>query len=296
MRITQRTIVDNNVRGMNANLAALAKLQDQITSGKALTRPSDSPSGTSTAMRTRGDLSMNDQYKANISTATTVLTAADGALGAMGDLVRRVRDLTVQGANTGGNSAEANEALAVEVAGIREGLLALANRTVNGRPVFGGATSGTTAYDTGGAFQGRTGVPQQIRVSDSETVRTDMDGVTAFGVQTGIEPDLFALVAGIAGDLRTDPTALSARLVQLDTAAQRLTQARTTVGVRTNRVEQVAAVNSTVELSLRGQLSDVEDIDQAKTYLELQIRQNTYEAALSGASRTIQTSLVDYLR
>jgi flagellar hook-associated protein 3 FlgL len=294
MRITQRTLADNNIRNMGANLAAVAKLNDQISSGKAITRPSDSPSGTATAMRTRDELAANDQHTANISQASTALAAADGALATMGDLLRKVRDLTTQGANTGAQSAESRKALSVEVAGLRDGLLAMANRTVDGRPVFGGATSGTQAYDpTSGAFTGRSGVAQEVRVSSSETVRTDVDGPSAFGD----DPDnLFALVSRIAGEMVSSPDDLNGSIADVDTALRRITTARTEVGVRVNRLDTVKAVNADNALSLSSQLGDVEGIDTAKAYLELKLRQNSYEAALNVSSQSVQTSLVDFIR
>jgi flagellar hook-associated protein 3 FlgL len=295
MRITQRTLADNNIRNMGANLAAVAKLNDQISSGKAITRPSDSPSGTATAMRTRTELDANDQYTANISQATTTLAAADGALATISDMVRKVRDLTTQAANTGSQSPDSMKALAIEVAGLRDGLLAMANRTVDGRPVFGGATSGTQAYDpTSGAFTGRSGVPQDVRVSGSETVRTDVDGPSAFGADPG---NLFALVSRIAGEMTSSPPGdLTSSIGDVDTALQRLTNARTEVGVRADRLDTVKSVNADVALSLNSQLGDVEGIDTAKTYLELKTRQNTYEAALNVSAQSVQTSLVDFIR
>ncbi|GAA4301034.1 flagellar hook-associated protein FlgL [Klenkia terrae] len=294
MRITQRTLADINIRNMGQNLSAIAKLNDQISSGKALTRPSDSPSGTSTAMRTRTDLAANDQYTFNISQASTTLAAADGALGTMGDMLRRVRDLTVQAANTGAQSPQSLQALSTEVSGLRDGLLAMANRTVDGRPVFGGATSSSQAYDTDGTFTGRAGVDQNVRISPTESVRTDIDGPTAFGSGSS---DVFALVKRIAEKMTDTPTGdLNASIADIDSALGRLTTARTEVGVRVNRVDTVKSVNADNVLALKSQLADVEDIDPAKAYLELTLRQNAYQAALAASSQSVQTSLVDYIR
>ncbi len=293
MRITHRAIADSSARGMQANLAALAKLQEQISSGKAISKPSDSPSGTSTAMRSRAELSTNDRYTANISSATTTLNAGDTALDAMGNLLNRVRDLVTQGANTGVNSAASNAALATEVEGIRESMLAVANRTVSGVPVFGGTTAGTAAYAADGSYVGRTGTTQSVRISDAETVPTSIDGPAAFG-PTG--SDVFALLSGVAAQLRSDPSGLSSRLGEIDAAAQRMTTTRAQIGVRTSRLEQVASINAAQALSVRAQLSEAEDIDQAKTYLDLTVRQTAYQAALQTTASTIQTSLVDYLR
>jgi flagellar hook-associated protein 3 FlgL len=246
-------------------------------------------------MRTRTELDANDQYTANISQASTTLAAADGALATISDMVRKVRDLTTQAANSGAQSPDSLKAMSIEVAGLRDGLLAMANRTVDGRPVFGGATSGNQAYDpTSGAFTGRSGVAQEVRVSGSETVRTDVDGPDAFGA----DPDnLFALVSKIAGQMTsTPPGDLTTSIGDVDAALQRLTNARTAVGVRADRLDTVKSVNADVALSLNSQLGDVEGIDTAKAYLELKTRQNTYEAALNVSAQSVQTSLVDFIR
>lgn len=296
MRMTHRSIADSNLRGINANLAAVARLQQQASSGVAITRPSDSPSGTATAMRTQGELGLNDRYAANASLARTTLSGADSALDAMHDQLSRVRDLVTQGANTGAQSTAGLEALALETDSLGEGLLALANRQVGGRPVFGGTTSGAVAF-TGGSgtpvtFAGRT-TAAEVRVSSTETVATGVDGVSAFGADGS---NVFDLLSGIAADMRTNPAALTARLGEIDQALSRMSEARTLVGVRTARLDVVAAVNSETDLSLSSQLSAVMDIDQAKTYMDLQMRQYGYEAALSASAKTLQTSLVDYLR
>lgn len=293
MRITHRAIAERSAQNMQLNLAAMAKLQDQISSGSALSRPSDSPSGTSTAMRSRAELTTNERHTANISSATTVLNAADSALDAMGDLVRRARDLVTQGANSGANNAVNDAALATEITGIRESMLAVANRTVSGVPVFGGTTAGALAYGTDGSYVGQSAGEQRVRVSASETVQTSLDGPAVFG--TGAD-DVFALLGVIATELENGSTTLGSRLTDLDVAAQRMTTTRAEIGVRTQRLEQVAAINAGHALTIAAQLSEAEDIDQTKTYLELTVRQSSYQAALQTAASTIQLSLVDYLR
>ena len=294
--MTHRSIADSNLRGINANLAAVARLQQQASSGVALTRPSDSPSGTATAMRTQGDIALNTRYAANASLARTTLASADSALDALHDQVSRVRDLVTQGASTGSGSDSGREALALEVDSIAQGVLALANRQVGGRPVFGGTTSGAQAFTTTPGvtptYVGRADVAE-VRVSSTETLPTGVSGTDALG------PDgdnVFGLLAQVSVDLRTDPAALSGRLADLDAALARLSDARTVVGVRAARLDTVVALNAENDLTLSGQLSAVMDIDQAKTYTDLQMRQYGYQAALSASAMTLQTSLVDYLR
>jgi len=49
-------------------------------------------------------------------------------------------------------------------------------------------------------------------------------------------------------------------------------------------------------LTLRSQLSDVEDIDLPNTIMELNLQQTAYQAALAATARVVQPSLLDFLR
>src|SRR3954465_12140175 len=140
MRITQRAVTLTSLQGLNRNLDAVARLQQQLTSGRLISAPSDSPTGTNKAMQTRSDQAAAAQQARNITDAKSWLQQGDSTLREMLDTSRRVRDLTVQGLNGGASTDASNQALSTEVRSLKEGLLGLANTTVQGRPLFGGLT------------------------------------------------------------------------------------------------------------------------------------------------------------
>ncbi len=299
MRITQRAVAQTALQGLNRNLADLGKLQEQLTSGKVVSKPSDSPTGVNRSMQIRKDQAATEQQARNISDAQSWMETTDTALTTMLAQVRKVRDLTVQAANDGAMTGSSRTAIATEVAALRESLLGLANENVDGRPVFGGITSGSQAYRTDGTWVGvgsadGTGVvPINRRISNDEQVRIDVTGPEAFGPAGD---DLFALVGRIAGNVTGDPAALDADLADLDVAIDRLLTATSTVGARAARVETAAQVNTDRQLSLAKQLTAVEDVDLPKTIMTLQMQQVTYQAALQATAQVIQPSLVDFLR
>src|SRR5919206_1235086 len=106
MRITQRAVTFNALQGLNRNLGALSTLQNQLTAGKTISKPSDSPTGTNTSMITRSATAANDQYGRSISDGKTFIDATDSALQNMLAQVRQVRDLTVQALNNGASSEQ----------------------------------------------------------------------------------------------------------------------------------------------------------------------------------------------
>src|ERR1700712_5288897 len=189
MRITQRSVVLTSLSGLNTNLAAVNKLQQQLSSGKQISQPSDDPTGTNTAMLTRQSQAGNAQHARNISDGRTFLDATDSALQTMLDQVRRVRNLTVQALNNGAQDGNSQSDIATEVSGIRDSLIGQANQVVQGRPLLGGVTSGSQAYDpASGAYTGVGGAnnipvqPVTRRVSDVEAIRVDITGAEGLGV------------------------------------------------------------------------------------------------------------------
>src|SRR4051812_36288176 len=248
-------MVSSSLAGLNNNLSQLTKVQNQLATGRVLNRPSDSPIDTNKSMQTRSDLARVTQQARNISDATSRLNQTDSALSELQLLVQRVQALTVQGLNTGSNSATSSAALGTEVAALRESLLGVANTTISGRPVFGGITTGTAAYDASGTYIGlgngtTADHPVSRRISDAETLRIDVTGPEVFGdASTG--GNLFQLVQGTADKLNASPvdaTALGADLAALQDAQARISTAQATVGARTVRVEKAAELNTGREL------------------------------------------------
>ena len=292
MRITQRAVALTSLQGLNRNLDAVGRLQQQLTSGRLISAPSDSPTGTNRAMQTRSDQAASAQQQRNITDAKGWLEQTDSTLQEMLDTARRVRDLTVQGASTGSSSDVSAQAISTEVASLREGLLSLANRTISGRPLFGGVTPGTKAYDASGAYVGVPGPPVTRRVSDTEVVRVDTTGPEAFGPAGA---DIFAIADKIATDMVANPTALAGHLADLDTAMKGMLTAVADVGSRAARVEREEQVNADRSLTLSSQLAETENIDLPNTIMRLQMQQTGYQAALSATAKALQPTLLDFL-
>ena len=300
MRITQRSLAVSSLRGLNGNLQAITKLQNQLTSGKTISKPSDDPTGTNTSMVTRQAMAGNDQQARNIADGKTFLDATDSALQNMLDQVRRVRDLTVQALNTGASSPESNAAIAIEVNGVQQSLIGQANQVVQGRPIFGGVTSGNQAYTSAGAYVGIGGAngvavqPVNRRVSDVENIRVDITGPEAFG-DPASGKDLFAVVGNVAAHVGNQ-AALTTDLSDLDAVIAKLTTAAADIGTRARRMDTAASVNSAQALNLQAKLTATEDIDLPKTIMEMQMQQTGYQASLSATAKALPPTLVEFLR
>jgi flagellar hook-associated protein 3 FlgL len=295
-RITQRLMTESSLASMQAGLGRVARTQEQLTTGRVINRPSDSPSGTNAAMQLRHQITQNAQFLRNAGDGLARLGNADTVLTSMTDSVRRVRDLTLQGASTGSVGLQAREALAMEVQQIRDGLLSQANSTHLGMPLFGGTTTGKVAYVKDGAgvvtYAGDANAVNR-RIGADDNVRVDITGPEIFGPAGD---DLFDVLADISAKLTSDPGSLGSELGRLDAAMSRMTTSLADVGSRFNRLEAGMRINRDAELSLQDSLSQVENVDMARAMVDLQMNEVAYQAALGATARVLQPSLLDFLR
>ena len=303
-RVTQRSVTTTVMKGLQANQTRMQQIQEQLSSGRQLNRPSDSPVKTVEAMQFRGTLSRTEQYVRNADDGIALLSTADTALTQGLDITRRVRDLTLQGMNAATN-AQGREAIAVEIESLRDGLLAVANTKYLDRPVFGGNTGGRTAYsapsagDAGGTYEGDDGVALRT-VAAGTQVEVSVTGPQAFG--DGTDAQVFDVLDGLVAQLRGQPgnvggvTDLTDGLSKLDRAVDRLIGVVGKVGARLNRVEAMQTKAEDSLVTLTSSLSEVENIDLPKTIMDLQMQEVAYKAALGATARVVQPSLLDFLR
>lgn len=292
-RVTQRMLTEGSLDNLQRGLGRLAKVQEQLSTGRVINRPSDNPTGTTSSMRLRSSLADQAQYSRNAQDGLGWLTQVDSALDSVTTTVKRARDLALQGANASASGPVAREALAVEVEGIRDELVSRANTKYLDSPVFGGVTAGTTAYDAAGNYVGTLGDVNR-RIADGVVVKVDVDGPTVFGDGA---TSVFAELDALATALRAgDKAGISAAINTLNSRIDTVTSARTAAGTRYQRLEQADQIASDAGISLRNQLSTIENADLAETTVELKLQEVAYQAALGATSRVLQPSLLDFLR
>ncbi|GAA2356745.1 flagellar hook-associated protein FlgL [Dactylosporangium salmoneum] len=292
-RVTERSMATNTLANLQVNLQRNQDLQNQLSSGKMLTKPSDSPGGAVVAMQHRSDMATLNQYSRNADDGMGWLNMADTALTSASTQLNQARERVLAGLSSGtSGSAEAREAIALEVDNLRGSMLDLANTTYLDRPVFGGTTEKGIAYDANGDYQGDQGAVNRT-VGSNASVRVDTNADSVFGSGNN---NVFHLLQRVADDLRNNPSALKADLADIDTAQKRVQTGLSGVGSRYNQVSQMQQAANNRVIDVRAQLSDVEDIDLPKTITELSLQQTAYQAALAATAKVVQPSLVDFLR
>lgn len=186
MRISTNQIYTQNLRSISANQSALSETQDQLSTGKKLTKPSDDPVGAAKLIRITEELDKITQYNRNTNLLKSSLEQQETVLSSIKDSANRARVLSVQAGN-GIMTQDDKNAIASEMKQIRNEIFDLMNsQNSGGEYIFAGYQSQTQAFSYNYAnpgnkfsFNGDTGT-NIIRVSDSVTLKTSSSGQDIF--------------------------------------------------------------------------------------------------------------------
>ncbi len=291
MRVTQGMLVSNFLNNLNTNYRNMNRIQEQLSTTKKINRPSDDPVGVVTSLRLYTNLTETEKYLGNVESALAWLNTTDTALGQAADVLDRVRELTVASASDS-LSQSARDALAAEVAELREQLEQIGNTAHDGRYIFGGFRTTEPPF-AAGAYVGNTGsMNYEIGVNITIPVNITGDDVLINTVDT------FALLTNIEAEITAGNTASlsGTRLGELDQAIDNILSLRSGVGAKTNRLELTKTRLEDAGLNFSTLLSENEDINTAEVITQLKMQENTYNTALAAGARIIQPTLLDFLR
>ena len=99
MRITMTELTKQMQSVITARYSDMAKLQQQLATGKRLLLPSDNPVDTANDLKLRSTIAQETQYKTNIQDGLDFMSVTDTAMQSMNTLMQRLRELAVQGAS-----------------------------------------------------------------------------------------------------------------------------------------------------------------------------------------------------
>ena len=306
MRVTQSMLSNNMLRNLSNSYSKMGKLQDQITTGRKFTRPSDDPVSTVKGMSYRTDINKAQQFTRNMQTVNSWLDTTDDALDQVGSALQRVKGLIVQAANDT-NTKEDRDKINVEINQIRQQLQDLANTKVADKYIFSGTKTQSPLFTTDGDFNVNKINSEDviIEVFDGITLKVNSAGKTLFKEIDDFMRRVYKLLdSGATGVEITealgmefdDGTGNNTKIPALDQLYENVLAERADVGARQNRVEMMTNRLSLHEINVTKQMSENEDVDYAKTITEMVTSDSIHQAALSVGAKIIQQTLVDFIR
>lgn len=308
MRISAANAFDRSVSNLQLRQRELTEAQEQLTSGKRVQRASDDPAAAARAERALAHQARADAEQRALDASRNAMQLTESALGHAGELMQQVRERLVSAGNGTYSDAE-RRTLAEAIRGLRDDLLAVANRGDGaGRYLFGGqgADAPPLADAPGGVVYN--GARGQLMASAGEPTPLSVDGEQAWL----LAPDpanppatlsTFAVLDSIVADLLTPnrPPAAIAQTVaegvrRIDAVSDNLQRWRARAGESLNRIDAIGERIAQTRLDAQRQRSEAEDLDMVQAISEFQTRQTGYEAALKTYATVQRMSLFEYIR
>jgi flagellar hook-associated protein 3 FlgL len=178
MRVSTSSLYEAGVGGMLRLQEQQLRLQQQLSTGRRINSPADDPVAAAAALEIGQAQSMQAQFGRNIENARSALLAEEQALGDVSRVLQDVKTLAVNAGNAALSDSD-RRALAVELQGRHDELLAVANRRDgHGQYLFSGFKADTPPFlqTAGGAviYQGdegqrlaQIGTNRRVAVNDS---------------------------------------------------------------------------------------------------------------------------------
>ena len=152
MRISSLQIFNSGVQNLLKASSDVSKTQQEISSGKKMVNPSDDPVGMSSVLKINEEMAQRAQYSKNIDTVDSRLNQEDTLLGSVGNSLQRIRELTLQAANTATLSASDRHSIATELQQQMQQMLGVLNtKDSNNEYVFSGFKGSTQPFVQQGA-------------------------------------------------------------------------------------------------------------------------------------------------
>lgn len=328
MRITNRYMANGLLNNIQNNLSKLARSQEQLATSKRILRPSDDPNILSQYLSIKATLSYNEQYHRNIDDGLSVLDMNDAAMGTLGDMLAKVKELTIQAANDTYNT-EDRKATAAQIDRMIDQVVDLANSTVSGKYIYAGKLNDKPPFIRNGDKIFYLGDEEKIerevlagtnyridapsvRLADNTTKQNGVFGTyelagtdkvvyqagsTKIDNEKGIFDELFTLRDLLRNDTVSNfKNDIQSSIGRFQVQSDLLLQHRVAVGARTNHFETLKTQLLDQELKLTENLNNIEGADMARLSIESNQQLSSYQASLASGANMMKTSLLDFIR
>jgi len=293
MRVTQGMLAANSLKQISNSYNKLETLQNQLSTGKKITRPSDDPVVATKGMAYRSNLSEVNQYKRNLTEAQSWFDNSESGLEQVNSILQRTKELVVQGLN-GTYGSDDRQAIAREIEQLKMDYMQVGNTQVAGNYIFNGVNVGVSpvSEDASGTINSNINLdPFSVEVSKGIQLRVNIHSENIFG------QDSFDLMNNLQTVFeQNDVSSLRDLSSQLDTQISTLLAERSELGARSNRLELIGNRLDSQEITATKMLSDNEDAEIEKVITDLTVQESLHRAAVGVGAQIIQPTLLDFLR
>ncbi|ABV34672.1 flagellar hook-associated protein 3 [Shewanella sediminis HAW-EB3] len=301
MRVSTQNMYSSNLYNLQNTTSDLARLNEMMSTGKSLLRPSDDPIGSVKVIGSERDMAATNQYLKNIESLSTSFGRAESNLSSMTELQSRMREITVA-ANNGSLSAEDRAAYAAEMNELLDALTDTINaKDEGGNYLFSGNLTDTPpiSIDASGnyIYQGDAS-QREVQVSSSSWMPANVtaqefifsNGSTDILNQT---KEFIAMLEDPTlspGDPAFDNVAES-MLTTLDDTLTSISSAMTDIGGKQNSLTLIQGSHEEMVLFNKEVIGETEGLDYAQATAEFNVKLTTLKVTQQTFVQVSQLSL-----
>ncbi|MGM9483890.1 flagellar hook-associated protein FlgL [Roseateles sp. NT4] len=176
MRLSTANLFDNSIANLQRRQTTLQNQQEQLTSGKRIALASDDPTGAARAERALASIGRVEANQRALEASRNSMTLGESALGDANELLQQARETMVSAGNASYSDSE-RAGLATKLKGIRDQLLAIANRPDgSGGYIFSGQGASTPPFLDQAGGVAYIGVPGSIQTGNLDNFQLTIDG------------------------------------------------------------------------------------------------------------------------
>ncbi len=271
----------NAQRNLGASQSSLATSMQRLSSGLRVNGAKDDAAGLAIAERMNTQVRGMTVAMRNANDAISMSQTAEGALGKVGDLFQRMRELAVQSSN-GTNTTSDRRSLNDEFVQLaQEATRTLGGTKFNGANIL--ATTNNTTFQIGA--NNSTDVDQITLTAFNWAANTDISATLGTAVITGTDVPTVQI---------TDAATAQSALTSIDSAISAVNSQRSSYGASQNRFENVVStlmVASENQSAARSRIMDADYASETANLSRSSILQQAGNAMVAQANQLPQQVL-----
>ncbi|WP_417581871.1 flagellar hook-associated protein FlgL [Nitrincola sp.] len=298
MRLSTQQFFMQNLSNVQQSNAQIFKYQQQMSTGKKLSKPSDDPLAATQINKFERAIARNEVFSRNVDVSERRLKQEESTLTLITETTLRIKDLAIQ-ANNGSLTPADQRIIAEELKQLTGQLSGAVNtQDAQGEYLFSGFKGQTQPYQLNASgdyvYRGDSG-QRFLDVGENTSIAATDPGGSIFG--TGEDNLLNAVkeMAAILDDPNSDMDAFNNEVAKVDQFFEQTITTRSQIGARLKVLEDQREQLADIKLFTQNTLSSFQDTDYYEATSKLMLEQNALEATYATFGKIQQLTLFNYV-
>ncbi len=273
----------------------IAKLEEQLTTGKRVNRPSDDASGYAQSRKLEVLDHRYGQHLRAIDAAQLWVNRSEQALDEIGELFMQAREHATR-ALSDTFSAEEREIEAEYLETLLTQMVDLLNSKSGDEYLFAGSRTSDVPFDASGpaVVDNGNNAERRRRVGLETAMRINVTGSDVHDTGAGVTIT-DAMQHMIDGMRSNDRAQMETAMGELKSAHEHVQSVTSRMGAISNRLGLAESQIQEAQMMLQSRASEIRDIDVAEALMQYQREQTGLQATLKVTSSLLQNTLLNYL-